>query len=328
MAGLERKHIRIQWVVLIVSVVLMAAKFLAWQITGSNMILTDAMESIVNVVAGAFGLYSLVLASKPRDTDHPYGHGKIEYISASVEGFMILAAGVFIIGKSIYSFWHPPAISELPLGIALSAATGVVNLMVGYWVLRNGKKAGSHTLMAAGKHLLSDSYSTGRLLVGLALVFFTSVEWIDYAVAVLFGGLIVYSGYRILRSSVGGIMDEADYSILKKVIDVLSANRKKTWIDIHNMRVIKYGTAFHIDCHITVPYYFTVQEAHNEVDEIEQLVKSHFENTVELFIHVDPCIPASCPLCQITDCPVRKFPMEGKVEWNLENVMRNRKHQL
>lgn len=327
MAG-SKDNIRLQRWVVIIGVVLLGAKFSAFAVTGSNAILTDALESVVNVVAGIFALYSLVLASRPRDLNHPYGHGKIEFISASVEGALITLAGVAIMVKSVHGFFYPPGLRRLDLGILLVVVSGAVNFIVGLIMERRGKRSHSLTLIAGGKHLKSDAYSTAGLLVGLAVIYFTHWEWMDNAVAILFGGIIVFTGYRILRRSVSGIMDEADMALLQQIIGILNDNRRVRWIDVHNMRVIRYGSTLHIDCHLTVPYYLHVREAHTEVEAIGQLISRHFENQVEFFIHTDGCETSSCSICSVPDCPVRQQVQQRRLEWTADNVLQNQKHYI
>ncbi|HMU70947.1 MAG TPA: cation diffusion facilitator family transporter, partial [Chitinophagales bacterium] len=144
----QRMNIRLQKIVVAIAIILLLVKFSAYLLTHSNAILTDALESIVNVVAGAFGLYSLILASKPRDINHPYGHGKIEFISASIEGSMITLAGVLIIGKSIFNLLYPQTIQNVESGIILVAIAGTVNFAMGIFMERRGKKANSLILIA------------------------------------------------------------------------------------------------------------------------------------------------------------------------------------
>jgi cation diffusion facilitator family transporter len=322
------QNIRLQRWVVLTGIVLLGGKFAAFLLTGSNAILTDALESIVNVVAGSFALYSLVLAAKPQDEDHPYGHGKIEFISASVEGAMIVIAGALIAGKSIYDFFHPHPLQKLDLGIVLIVISGIVNFIVGFSIARRGKKTHSMTMVAGGKHLQSDAWSTVGIVAGLVLIRFTGWTWIDNATALIFGGIIMYSGYRIVRKSISGIMDEADMELLGQIIEVLNENRHPNWIDIHNMRVIRYGPSLHIDCHVTVPYYLDVRQAHSEIEMIDQLINSRFENRVEFFIHTDGCVETSCSICSVANCPVRKFPKEATIHWTPENVLKNQKHRL
>lgn len=303
-------------------------KFAAWLLTHSNAIFTDALESLVNVVAGAFALYSLYLAAKPKDEDHPYGHGKIEFISATFEGSMVFAAGLAIVIKSGYSFLHPSPITDLDTGIWLSVLTGVVNLGMGLYAVQRGKKTDSATLRAGGKHLLSDAWSTAGLILGLALLRITGWVWIDTAVAVLFGIYILYMGVHILRESVGGIMDQADPKLIGEIVAFLDANRQPDWIDIHNLRIIKYGANIHIDCHVTMPFYYTVEQAHESAERMHQLIEGHYGSSIEIFVHIDPCLPTSCKICAVENCPKRSEPFQRHEPWTTENAMKNRKHGL
>lgn len=324
----QQQNIRVQLIIVSVGLLLLVGKFIAYFITHSNAILTDALESIVNVVAGAFSLYGLILTAKPKDENHPYGHGKIEFISASIEGALISAAGLLIISKSIYNLFVPHPISDLDIGLYITAGAGAVNFLMGYLTAQRGKRLDSLPLQASGKHLMSDGWSTLGLLIGLGLIILTEWWWLDSAVAIFFGGIILYTGYRIIRPSVAGIMDEADYEVLEKMASILEKNRKPDWIDVHNMRVIKYGATLHIDCHVTLPWYYEVRKAHDEIEEIDRLINQNVRARVEFFIHVDPCLPKSCPLCQKMDCAVRQAPFQALIPWSLETIMQNKKHTL
>ena len=322
------QNIRLQKWVAGVSVTLLLLKIFAYYLTNSVAVLTDALESIVNVVAGFFGLYSLQLSAKPKDADHPYGHGKIEFISAAVEGVMISFTAVFILFESIRNLVTPVPIQKLDLGILLIAGTGIVNLILGIWCVRTGKKNASLALKASGKHLLSDSYTTAGILVGLVLLYLTGIFWLDSAVAILFSSIIFYTGFRIIRTSVAGIMDERDNELLRKMIVALDEGRSKNWIDIHNIRIIKYGSKLHIDCHVTVPWYLNVHEAHDEIDKLAGLVRKEMGDAMELFVHSDGCLPISCPVCIKDDCPVREHPFQRRIKWTVQNMARDEKHHL
>lgn len=307
---------------------LLIAKIVAYQLTHSLAILTDALESIVNVVAGIVGLYSLYIAAKPRDLDHPYGHGKAEFVSAAVEGTLIVAAGVMIIFESIQHFLHPLTLHQLDIGSWIIAATAVLNYAGGYICLRMGKQNKSLALEASGKHLQMDTYSTLAILLGLLLMLFTGFMWIDQVIALMMSVLIIYNGYTILRKSLAGIMDEADNKLLEQFIVILNKNRRIQWIDVHNLRVIQAGALLHIDCHLTVPWYLNVHEAHREIDELAKLIEQAMGDRIELFVHTDGCMPFSCTLCAISDCKVRQQPLIKRPEWTLENILSNEKHRL
>ncbi|ARS37744.1 cation diffusion facilitator family transporter [Pontibacter actiniarum] len=319
-------NIRLQLFVVLIGVLLLVGKFTAFVLTNSNAILTDALESIINVVAGAFSLYSLVLSSRPRDENHPYGHGKIEFVAATLEGSLILVAGGAIIIKSIFNLIDPVPLERLDIGIILIAASGVINYVVGLMTERKGRQNNSMVLTAGGKHLQTDAYSTAGILIGLLLIYLTGLIWLDSVVAIIFGLMIGYTGYRILRSSIAGIMDEADYELLQRIVKVLNENRRENWIDIHNLRVIKYGSTLHIDCHLTVPWYLNVLEAHDEVEAVGKVVREKIDPSIELFIHTDPCIVESCAVCTKPGCQKRRNDFIERVEWDFDKVIADRKH--
>ena len=322
------QNIRVQKWVAGISIVLLVGKFLAYYLTNSVAILTDALESIVNVVAGFMGLYSLQVSAKPKDVEHPYGHGKIEFISAAVEGVMISFAALFILFESVRNLITPVPVQKLDIGIALIAVTGGVNFIVGKWCLRTGQKNSSLALIASGRHLLSDTYTTIGIVAGLLLIYFTRLPWLDSAVAIIFAGIIFYTGFRIVRTSIAGIMDERDNDLLRRMIEALDRERSKNWVDIHNIRIIKYGSTLHIDCHLTVPWYLNVHEAHDEIDKLGDLVRKEFGNAIELFVHSDGCLPISCPICIKDDCPVRHHDFTRRIHWTVKNLERDRKHQI
>jgi cation diffusion facilitator family transporter len=321
------QNLRVQKWVAGISVVLLAVKFIAYYVTHSVSILTDALESIVNVVAGFIGLYSLYIAAKPRDKDHPYGHGKAEFLSAAIEGTLVGIAGVLILYKAIRQLINPVELHQLDFGMILIAITAIVNFILGYYCVYTGKKNNSLALTASGKHLQSDTFSTLGIIGGLLLLYFTKIKWIDSAVAIVFGIFIVYTGYRILRRSIAGIMDEADEKLINEMVEVLDAKRTENWVDMHNLRVIKYGSVLHLDCHLTVPWYLNIHEAHREIDILAKLVREKFGESLELFVHSDGCLPFQCHICSKQDCPVRQQAFEHRISWTLENVSQNKKHE-
>ena len=324
----QYQNLQVQKWVAAISIVLLATKFIAYYLTYSVAILTDALESIVNVVAGFIGLYSLYVAAKPRDINHPYGHGKAEFISAAVEGTLVLSAGAIIIYKAVQHLIYPVSISSIDKGIFLVGATAVINFGAGWIGVKYGKKNQSLALMASGRHLISDSYSTLGIIAGLLLIWLTKKLWIDSAVAIFFGMIIIYTGYKILRRSVAGIMDEADEELLSHMIQLLNRNRRENWVDLHNLRVIKYGSILHVDCHLTVPWYLNVYEAHAEIEALGSLIRKEFGELLELFVHSDGCLYMQCPICVKSDCAVRHHPFEKRIEWTLETVLKDKKHQL
>jgi cation diffusion facilitator family transporter len=323
-----KEQIRIMRFTLIFSTSLMLIKFAAWWLTNSNAIFTDALESIVNVAAGTFALYSITYAARPRDEDHPYGHGKIEFVSAGFEGALILLAGGWILFESIKGFWFPHEISRPDIGAALSFVSGAANFLVGRYLIKRGRKEQSSLMQANGKHLVSDTISSIGLVAGMLLIYFTKITWIDNALAIVFGGYIIFTGYQLVREALGNLLDEQDQEKIKQLIKVLNDHRKPNWIDMHNLRVLKYGSGLHVDAHITLPWYLSLEEAHTEVDHVEQLVKKAMGEEMEFFIHADPCLPTSCSICPVATCPHRKSNHEKNLQWTMENMLPDKKHSL
>ncbi|MDO3628739.1 cation diffusion facilitator family transporter [Mucilaginibacter sp. BT774] len=316
---------RIILISLITGTVLMLAKFSAYFLTSSNFVLTDAAESIVNILASSFAFFSIYLAAQPRDQNHPYGHGKIEFFSVFIEGGLIGLAGLVILFKSGYNIFYPHEIKELVAGAIIIGATGVVNGGYGYYMIKRGKHLRSITLEADGKHLITDMVTSLGLVLGLLLIHFTQILILDSILSVLVGLYIVYTGYKLVRKSVSGLMDEADFDIVTEVVSVLNEKRRDQWIDIHNFRAQKYGNDLHIDCHLTLPNYLDLIQVHDEVKRIDQLINEQVTKT-ELFIHTDPCVPQCCHYCRMPDCPIRSEAKTEDITWTLEKVIRNKKH--
>lgn len=312
----------------IASCLLLLVKFIAYSLTHSVAVLTDALESIVNVVAGFIGLYSLHVAAKPRDIDHPYGHGKAEFVSAAIEGTLVLSSGGIIIYNAVRNLIVPHLITAIDTGILLVGSTAVLNWIMGFVAYQKGKKTGSLALQASGRHLQTDSYSTVGVIAGLLLITITGQVWIDSVVAIIFGGYVIYTGYKIVRTSLAGIMDEADMILLTRMVALLNLNRQHNWIDMHNLRVIKYGNVLHVDCHLTVPWYLNVHQAHEEIDHLASLIRKDFGESLELFVHSDGCLYFQCHICRKEDCPVRQHHFKQDIVWTVDNILHNQKHGL
>lgn len=311
---------------LCISVVLMLAKFGAYFLTHSNAILTDAAESIVNVLATGFAFYSIYLATLPKDENHPYGHGKVEFFSAFVEGTLIGIAGLIITFKSCYDLIFPKEIFQLMDGAIIIGATGLVNLFIGYYLISMGKKHRSLTLEADGRHLLTDAVTSAGLVLGIILISLTQLYWLDSVISILLGIYILYNGYKLTRKSVGGLMDESNIELVNIIVEIMQNNRENAWIDVHNLRAQQYGADLHIDCHITLPYYYDLNQVHAEISGIDKLINGNADRDTELFIHADPCLPECCNYCKMELCPVRKEAFREEIRWTAENATKNKKH--
>jgi cation diffusion facilitator family transporter len=253
----------------------------------------------------------------------------MEFISAGFEGALIFVAGISIIVKAIYGFYVPPEIKKLDMGAALAGIAGLFNFVVGNFLMRRGKKFNSALMVADGKHLITDTISSVGLVMGLLIIYFTHLNWLDNVIAIIFGAFILFTGFKLIRESVNSLLDEADKEKLQQLIAILDKNRREKWVDIHNLRAQKFGSHLHVDCHLTLPWYDTLEETHKEVSAVEKLVRDNIGNEVEFFIHSDPCVPpASCEICPLESCAVRKAAFVKKLNWTMENVLPDKKHGL
>jgi len=326
---LNRKELSFIRLSFIISVLICAVKFITYFITHSLVILSDSLESIINVVASAFAWYSIYLSNKPRDAEHPYGHGKIEFFSIGFEGAMILIAGFGIIIQAVFFFINPIPVHELNTGAWLTAATGSANFILGFFLVQKGKQYNSLPLKGNGKHILSDSYTSIGVIAAIVLILLTGYTWIDPIASVIAAVIIIYTGLKLMNKSVRGLMDEVDMSIVDELVVILKDNRHPFWIDVHNLRVQRYGNFYHVDCHVTLPYYFSLEQVHEEITNMDKVLNSNFKKgSIEFFIHTDPCIASSCKHCLISDCKVRRLEFVQKIEWSKENLLPNRKHSF
>jgi cation diffusion facilitator family transporter len=292
------------------SVVLLSLKFWAYELTGSQAIFSDAMESIVNVIAAALALVVLAAAVKPADKEHPYGHGKLEFFSAAFEGGLIAFASVLICVEAVQALLTGEALNALGLGVAITLGTGIANALLGWFLMKVGKRHGSAALEASGHHVMSDFLTSAGVAIGLGLVYFTGYDWIDPLVALLMGLLLALTGFRLVRRSVGGLLDEEDREILEQLLELVRLHRPIGIIQLHHVRVIRSGRYHHIDAHAVIPEYWDVAEAHSRTEGFEAELMKHYPNPGELHLHVDPCRKAYCRHCDMVDCPVRRMPFE------------------
>ena len=324
----SKTNFTFQKTVAIVGIGLFIGKLIAWHLTNSDAVFSDAMESIVNIIAGFMGLYSLYLAAKPKDIDHPYGHGKVEFVTSGIEGALIIFAGVIIIVQAVDSLLNGNIPKKLDWGMLIIAATAAVNYLMGYISVKKGIEQNSLVLQSSGKHLQSDTITTLGVVISLVLVYFTKIYWIDAVVALIFGGYIIFIGYKIIRKALSGIMDEADQDMLARLAKIMNENRKREWIDIHNTRIQQHGSGLHIDAHLTLPWYFELRKAHEEMEETYKLIAKNSNRAIEFNFHLDDCKTFSCEICQLSECKVRQRPFVKKIEWDENNISQVGKHDV
>jgi len=302
------------------SLLIMGSKFYAYRLTGSAAILSDALESIINVVASGFGLFSVVLAAKPPDACHPYGHGKIEYFAAGFEGALIILAAVGIVVKAGPQIFHPQPLPHLESGLAVLCGATVLNLLLGGYLVRLGRRTQSLILVADGKHILTDVYTSVGVLGGLGLVWWSGRLWLDGAIALLVAVNILATGGQLLRQSFAGLMDASDAALIQEIAAILRQHRKDKWIDIHQLRARRSGDRVLLDFHLIIPRDLTMEEGHREVKEIEAIFRSHFDGMAETHIHLDPCRDPECPVCGYQPCRYRQQDIRQQPLWHAEAI--------
>jgi cation diffusion facilitator family transporter len=268
-------------------------------------------------------LYSLVLTSKPADKEHPYGHGKVEFFSAGFEGAMIIIAAFAIIAYAIRDIVYPREISSLDTGAGIIAGASIVNLVLGLYLIRTGRKTKSLILVADGKHVMTDSITSFGAVAALVLVLITGIKLFDPIVAIILAVNILWTGKHLVRESIGGLMNENDDNIINSIAEGLEGERKKypDWIDVHRLRYWKSGDKYMVDFHLIVPYYKSVSESHQTVDLVEhEIINALKTKQVESLIHLDPCNPRCCYICSMPECPVRKEPKSKYIKWEGKTI--------
>ena len=277
---------RFAWLSIAAAVVTIALKTAAWFITGSVGLLSDAVESLVNLVGGIMALAMLTIAAQPADEDHAYGHGKAEYFSSGVEGGLILVAAVGIAIAAVIRLLTPKPLQELGVGLAVSVAASLVNLVAALLILRAGRKHNSITLEANAHHLLTDVWTSVGVVAGVGLVALTNWNWLDPVVALLVAANIVWTGVSIVRRSIAGLMDislsAADMAAVRKVLQT----HEQTGIQFHALRSRQSGASKFISVHVLVPGKWTVHRGHELLDKIEADVRGVLPDSV-VFTHLE-----------------------------------------
>ncbi len=304
------------------SVVLLGAKVFAWRLTASTAILSDAIETTINVVAASLAYFSIVQGAKPPDRDHPYGHGKAEDFSAGVEGTLIVIAALLIVWHALHRLFDPRAIGQLDLGLLIILGTSVANGAAGMYLIRQGRSHVSQALVADGYHLITDTVTSVGVVVGLILVRFTGREWLDPVAAIAVAAHILVVGLQLMRQSVGRLMDEADEELLEEIATRLQITRLPEWIDMHELRVWRSGDLRHIDLHLTLPCYWTVEQAHETQAHLREVLLAPYDGRGECIVHLDPCKPVCCHICAVSNCTVREAPLQTRPEWTAEILVR------
>lgn len=278
---------RFAWLSVATGIVVFALKLTAWQLTDSVGLLSDALESTVNIGAAVVAVFALRAANRPADAEHHYGHGKAEYLSAMVEGFLILAASAAIIATAILRLLNPKPLEDVGIGLAISVLASVLNGVVAYILIRVGTRHRSIVLVADGKHLLTDVWTSVGVVVGVGAVALTGWLVLDPLIALAVGANILWTGWGLLRESVSGLLDERlpDKDI-EQVVEVLAAKESET-VHFHALQSRAAGRQRFVSMHMLVPGEQSVRTAHDLAQEIEDDIDERLPGTV-VSIHIEP----------------------------------------
>jgi len=274
-----------------VGVVMLALKMGAWLLTGSATIFSDALESVVHVAAVGFMFWAMLLAQRPADADHPYGHGRVEHLSVGFEGGAIMVAGLAIIWEAVNGLWHNQPLPSLDLGLWLISAAMIINLGLGSWLLMVGRRTRSTILTANGQHVLSDVWTSAGVIIGVVVLRFvpdpTLRTQLDSGIAILLALVIMVAGFKLVRQAFAGLLDEADETLIGHVVSAINEVRQPDWLDIHNLRCRTVGDELYVDFHLMVPAAWTIAQGHDTMDVLETHILKRLDRPGTVLIHLD-----------------------------------------
>lgn len=323
---LQRERVRAIFISLAGGSLILGLKAAAYWLTGSVALQSDALESVVNVAAAAFGLGAVIFAGQPADKNHPYGHGKMEFLAAAFEGGLISLAALVIVYESALALARGVELKSLGAGMLLNLGAGVLNGLLGWYLLSAGRRLKSTTLEADGQHVLCDFYTTLGIFAGLVLVKATALSWLDPVAALLVAAVLGGTGYRLVREAARGLLDEEDSELIGSIVSDIDGILKKGVdetgvITVHGLRAIRSGRYTHVDIHLVVPEYPPVSEAHDDTERFEGKLIAAAGLEGELHVHIDPCRRKYCARCTDSKCPIRVEPLKAAVSVTAEEAV-------
>lgn len=292
----------------VVSILLLLVKFYAYKVTSSQAILSDAMESIVNVLSALILIIANYYALKPADKNHPYGHGKIEYFSSIFEGGAIATAGILIVFEAINAIVQKSTIVEIEKGLILIVLSGLINGLLGLALVDYAKKTNSHSIESNGKHLISDFITTIGIVIGLFLVKLTGLYWIDSVTAIIVGTLLSKEGIFIFYKSASHLIDSESKEVISELCELIEKHYRPGIIEVHSLKTIRSGNYHHIDLHLVIPEDWTIKKGHEFGEAFEQNILKDYKYDGELHFHLDPCEKSFCKECEVEKCHIRIDP--------------------
>lgn len=303
---LKNERLRVGFISIVVGSVILTLKFFAYQLTGSTALQSDALESVVNVVSAVFTFGAIAFAERPADVSHPYGHGKIEHFSAAFEGGLISFAAILILYEAVKSWFSGSHLIHLDIGMVLNFIAGMMNGILGFGLVRFGKSRRSKAIEADGRHVMSDFYTTLGLMGGLLIVRFTGFFWLDSILAALIGLLLAYTGFKLVREAAAALLDQEDPKLISRLVETMNGVRPSDVIGVHALRTLRSGRHTHIDIHVAVPEFYSLEQAHDVVKVFGNKTMSVLELDGEFHTHIDPCKKLYCEHCTVAPCAIRR----------------------
>ena len=316
----QRSRIRVAFLSISAGIFILALKYYAYHVSHSAALKSDAIENVVNVVAAVFALGAIIFAGKPADEGHPYGHGKIEHFSAAFEGGMISLAAVLIWYEAIRAMVDKVPLENLNQGLMINFGAGLLNGVLGLYLIHKGRQQKSLALEADGHHVLSDFYTTLGLGAGLLLVKATGLHWLDPVMAMAVGVLLAWTGFKLVRTSSGALLDEEDLDLVKRLVAVINKVRPTDVLAIHELRTLRSGRYTHVDIHMVIPEFYGIAQGHELAEAFGRTVVHEAAIEGELHTHVDPCLRAYCSQCAVHPCPIRLEPKTQESSITMEEA--------
>lgn len=270
-----------------VSVLVLGVKYAAYVVSGSDALLSDAIETILNVIAATGTLWAISIAALPADENHPYGHGKAEYLSAVIEGVLVVLTAVGILVIAIHDWWHPHPVHAPLRGVALNALGGLINLAWARTLITVGRRQSSQALQAAGDHVQSDVWATFALVIGVALIPVLNWPQLDPLLSIFVALNVLRAGFGMMHRSMSGLMDAAPAPEMVEAVRSIISEHGDGALEAHDLRMRKVGPLSFVEFHLVVPSEMTVSDAHDICDRIEAAIREKLGRT-SIHIHVEP----------------------------------------
>ncbi|MBU3679325.1 MAG: cation transporter [Candidatus Kapabacteria bacterium] len=268
-------------------VLMLVAKWIAYLMTGSSVIFSDAAESVVHIVAVWFAWYALRVGTKPPDEDHPYGHDKVSFMSAGVEGGLICIAAIVIIVSATEKLVTGVSLQKLDIGMSITAGAALINLALGWYLIGVGKKNKVLIVEANGRHVMTDVWTSAGAVAGLFIAQWSGMLWLDPVIAIVFGANIIYEGGKLMSISIKGLMDSSDPELQQRVQLVLTDFCLDHNCSYHRLRLRSSGNMVHVDYHLILPDDMTMHDAHSLATSCEELVRAAIDHNTEVFTHLE-----------------------------------------